>query len=70
MTPRLRTSLTLATALALGACAAGPAPDDPAGALSTDDASADQALIAPGADGHYEGDPLAGPDLDPSADPM
>ncbi len=56
--------------LMLAGCAQGPAPDVPPGAMSADDASSDQALTAPGAEGLYEGDPLAGPDMDPTSDPM
>ncbi len=60
----------LAAALALAACADGPpAPVGP-GDVAADAPDDAQATIAPGAEGLYEGDPLAGPDLDPSADPL
>jgi hypothetical protein len=59
-----------AAALALGACADGPpAPVNP-GEIATDPPEDAQETIAPGAEGLYEGDPLAGPDLDPSEDPL
>ncbi len=66
MTPR---ALPLATllALALAACTDGPpAP------VSSADTSLDpgRESVAPGAEGLYEGDPLAGPDLDPTDDPL
>jgi len=63
----IRPILAAAAAFALSACADGaPAPVSPA------DTSLDPGLetIAPGAEGLYEGDPLAGPDLDPANDPM
>jgi hypothetical protein len=60
----------LAAALALGACADGPAAPVGAGDIATDPPEDAQETIAPGAEGLYEGDPLAGPDLDPSEDPL
>ena len=66
----LRRSAPLLGLLALAACSDGPpAPVGPAD-LAADDPAEMQSTIAPGAEGLYEGDPLAGPDLDPSADPL
>jgi hypothetical protein len=63
----LRLTLPLVAALALAACAEGPPPP-----VSPADTSLDPAeqTIAPGAEGLYEGDPLAGPDTDAVDDPL
>jgi len=59
-----------ALALLLAACSDGAPPPVGAGDLSVDSPADAQQTIAPGAEGLYEGDPLAGPDLDPSDDPL
>ncbi len=56
--------------LLLAACSEGPPAALTAGELSADSPADAQETIAPGAEGLYEGDPLAGPDLDPSDDPL
>ena len=56
--------------LLLAACSGGPTPAPTAGEMSLDSPSDAQETIAPGAEGLYEGDPLAGPDMDPSDDPL
>jgi hypothetical protein len=59
--------LALLGALALGACAPGPAPEAPPGPPPPEGG---QVIATPGMDGADEGDPLGGPDLDPTFDPI
>lgn len=56
--------------LLLAACSDGAPSPVTAGNLSADSPADAEQTIAPGAEGLYEGDPLAGPDLDPSDDPL
>jgi hypothetical protein len=60
----------LALPICLAACADGTGGYDPT-PMQADAAGAnDLGTVAPGAEGLYEGDPLAGPDLDPADAPL
>ncbi|MBA3325685.1 MAG: hypothetical protein H0T41_10655 [Rhodobacteraceae bacterium] len=69
MSSAIKTGLLLAT-LTLAACSDGPPAAVGPADIAADAPNEAQETIAPGPDGLYEGDPLAGPDLDPSADPL
>jgi hypothetical protein len=62
--------LLVVGAVALAACSDGPPAATGPADIAADDPAEAQSTIAPGAEGLYEGDPLAGPDLDPSDDPL
>ena len=68
--PRMTPYVLLPLLVLLGACSDGPPVPVTAGDLSADSPADAEQTIAPGAEGLYEGDPLAGPDLDPSDDPI
>mgnify|MGYP000945074333 CR=1 FL=1 len=70
MTTPLRLGATLAGLLALAACSDGPPAAVGPADIAADAPDEAQETIAPGAEGLYQGDPLAGPDLDPSDDPL
>jgi hypothetical protein len=63
----LRPLAPLLGALALAACADGP-PLSPSAADLNPGSDPGLETIAPGSEGLYEGDPLAGPNLDPTND--
>ncbi len=63
-------AIALPLTLALAGCADGPPPPVSAGDLAADSPAEVQSTVAPGAEGLYPGDPLAGPDLDPTDDPL